>query len=63
MTNPNTDSQQTTTAVLSVDQVSTSYGPRKALNAVSLSVASGEFVALLGPTGAGKTTLFQLLSG
>jgi ABC-2 type transport system ATP-binding protein len=64
-TNINTDGshQQAPGAVLSVDQVSKSYGTRKALDAISLSVGSGEFVALLGPNGAGKTTLFQLLSG
>ena len=55
-----TTSQQ---AVLTVQQVEKSYGPRKALNGVSASVNQGEFVALLGPNGAGKSTLFQLLSG
>lgn len=49
--------------VLAVDQTTKSYGARRALDAVSLSVGAGEFVALLGPNGAGKTTLFQLLSG
>jgi len=32
-----------------------------ALNRLSLSVAAGETVAIVGPSGAGKTTLFQLL--
>lgn len=50
-------------AVLTIEQVSKSYGPRQALKGVSLQVGQGEFVALLGPNGAGKTTLFQLLSG
>ena len=49
--------------ILAVEQVSKSYGPRKALDKVDLGVDGGEFVALLGPNGAGKTTLFQLLSG
>ncbi len=49
--------------VLNVDAVSKSYGKVNALKALSLSVARGEFVALLGLNGAGKSTLFQLLSG
>ena len=41
-----------------------SYPPDvRALAGVSLTVRGGEFVAVLGPSGAGKTTLFRCLTG
>ncbi|MDZ4154448.1 ABC transporter ATP-binding protein, partial [Methylicorpusculum sp.] len=46
------------------DQVSFRYPSRlqtTALDKITLDIASGESVALVGPSGAGKTTLFQLL--
>ncbi len=47
---------------LSVERVSHSYGERRALDDVNLTVARGGFTALLGLNGAGKTTLFSLIT-
>jgi multiple sugar transport system ATP-binding protein len=43
--------------------VSKNYGPVEAVRNLSLSIANGEFVVLLGPTGAGKTTTLRLIAG
>jgi branched-chain amino acid transport system ATP-binding protein len=49
--------------VLSIDGLNVAYGGLKALVDVSLTVAAGQFVAIVGPNGAGKTTLFKTVSG
>ena len=45
---------------LSISHLTHRYGSRVALDDVSLSVAPGTFVALLGPNGGGKSTLFRI---
>jgi ABC-2 type transport system ATP-binding protein len=45
---------------LAVSHLTHRYGTRVALDDVSLTVAPGTFVALLGPNGGGKSTLFRI---
>ncbi|MBQ7420485.1 MAG: ABC transporter ATP-binding protein [Prevotella sp.] len=46
---------------IEVSHISKSYGRVKALQDVSLSVEKGEVFGLIGPDGAGKTSLFRIL--
>ncbi|MGH2716686.1 MAG: ABC transporter ATP-binding protein [Thermoleophilaceae bacterium] len=48
---------------LVAERVYLRYGDTDAVAGVSLTVARGEFVALVGPNGAGKTSLLRLLAG
>ncbi len=47
---------------IEVSHISKSYGKVKALDDVSFSVARGEVFGLIGPDGAGKTSMFRILS-
>jgi len=49
--------------VLELDDVAVSYGKRRALDGVSLTVSHGEIVTLLGANGAGKSTTLRAVSG
>jgi branched-chain amino acid transport system ATP-binding protein len=49
--------------LLRVDSLVTGYGKKQILNGVSLNVAPGEIVALIGHNGAGKSTLLKAVFG
>jgi branched-chain amino acid transport system ATP-binding protein len=51
------------TALLSLENVSKSFGALRVTDGVTLSVTRGETLGILGPNGAGKTTLFNLITG
>ena len=50
-------------ADLAISHVSKSFGAQTAVTDLELSIASGELVVLLGPSGAGKTTTLRLVAG
>jgi len=49
--------------LLEIRDVTKRYGTRPVLRGISLNVASGEFLTILGESGSGKTTLLRLIAG
>lgn len=49
-------------SIIKINNLSKNYGKTKALDNVSFNVERGELFGLIGPDGAGKTTLFRLLT-
>lgn len=50
-------------AIIDVRGVHRSFGPKVVLRDVSMEVQPGQIVGLLGPSGAGKTTLVRMIGG
>jgi ABC-2 type transport system ATP-binding protein len=54
---------KTSAPVIAIENVTKLYGRVAAIRNVSLQVAQGEVLGLLGPNGSGKTTLLRMLTG
>jgi ABC-type Fe3+/spermidine/putrescine transport system ATPase subunit len=50
-------------ARLTIDAVTKAWGPRRVLDGVSFEVPEGDILAVIGPSGGGKTTLFRVILG
>ncbi len=61
--NPQDRLSASTGALLEVRGVAKRFGARDVLKDISLDIASGEFLTLLGESGSGKTTLLRLVAG
>ena len=48
---------------LEISHLEVSFGPKKVIDDLSLSLRAGEIAALLGPSGCGKTTLLRSIAG
>lgn len=49
--------------LIRIQNLNKSYGKKKVLKNVNLSLTSGKIIGLLGPNGSGKTTLIKILNG
>src|SRR5688500_14471748 len=52
-----------TAPAVEAEGLTRTFGPRRAVDGVTVAVHAGECLALFGPNGAGKTTLLRMLAG
>lgn len=57
------EADKLTMPILSINQISKSYGKNKALDELSLTIEKGNVYGLLGPNGSGKTTTLGIILG
>ncbi|KRD72604.1 ABC transporter ATP-binding protein [Ensifer sp. Root278] len=62
-TAPPTDRPHQAKPMVSIDSVTMSFGAYVAVQDVNLSVSDGEFLAIVGPTGCGKSTILNAIAG
>jgi lipopolysaccharide export system ATP-binding protein len=54
---------KTLTPIISLENISLSFGNRKILDNVSFKISQGQILGMLGPNGVGKSTIFNLITG
>ncbi|MBA5801040.1 MULTISPECIES: ABC transporter ATP-binding protein [Rhizobium] len=62
-TAPPTNNPSQAKPMVSIDSVTMSFGAYVAVQDVNLSVSDGEFLAIVGPTGCGKSTILNAIAG
>ncbi|PDT03256.1 mannosyltransferase [Rhizobium chutanense] len=62
-TAPPTDSANQAKPMVSIESVTMSFGAYVAVQDVNLKVSDGEFLAIVGPTGCGKSTILNAIAG
>ena len=56
-------SEQAQDVLLSVDNVTLTFGGVKAISDISFNICKGEIRAIIGPNGAGKTSMLNVING
>lgn len=49
--------------MIELKKVSKAFGEKKVINALDLVIPDGQTMAIVGPSGGGKTTLLRILAG